>query len=183
MKSFLLALGVLATPAGAQVIEAPRLTDPELARERGGFVLPGGITITLGVTTDTRVDGQEVLRTIFAFDGTMPKLAVLSATEGGGFSPVELDPGGAGVITREGVVRLRAGDLTRVDFSGDRLDISHLVGGDAFGSVVVNSADNRMIDITTSVDISLAGVRPDELGSSMARVDTLALDATAQMVR
>lgn len=184
MKRLLLALlAALPSPALAQAVDATPMTDPELAATRGGFILPGGITITLGVTTDTRVDGQEVLRTVFSFDGAMPKVAVLSAAEGGGLSPVELDPGGAGVMTRDGVVRLRAGDTARVEFSGDRLDISHLVGRGAIGSVVANAADNRAIDVTTSVDIGLAGVRPDELGSAMARVDTLVLDVTTQMVR
>lgn len=190
MNRLLLALlAALPSPALAQsqprgAVDATPMTDPELAEARGGFDLPGGITVTLGVTTDTRIDGQEVLRTVFSFDGGLPQLAVLSAVKGeDGLRPVDLDPSGAGVATRDGVVRLRAGDAARVELTGDRLDISHLVGRGAIGSVVANAADNRAIDVTTSVDIGLSGVRPDQLGSAVARVDTLVLDVTTQMVR
>lgn len=184
-RLLLLGLATIAAPAGAQTFAAAPMPDPELARERGGFSLPGGITVTLGVTTDTRVDGQEVLRTVLSLADGGPKLAVLGATGGAAMlGEVELTANGAGVATRDGVVRLRqSGDNTRVDLAGNGVDISHLVGRGALGSIVANATDNRVIQVETSVDIGLAGVRPDQLGGAMAQAGNLALDATTQLVR
>lgn len=184
-RLILLALAACSSPAFGQALDARPMTDPELARERGGFSLPGGITVTLGVTTDTRVDGQEVLRTVFSLADGTPKIAVLSATEAGAaLQKVELTANGVGVSTRDGVVRLRqTAENTRVELAGDQLDIAHLTGRGALGSIVANAADNRSIDVTTSVDIGLAGVRPDQIGGALVQAENLALAATGQLVR
>lgn len=174
-----------AAPTHAQTLAGPRMTDPELAAARGGFALPGGGVVTLGVTTDTRIDGREVLRTVFTIGGDLSRLTVAAASGGAdALQPVTLSPDGAGVQTAGGVIRLQgSGDGARVQFAGDRVDITHLVGRDALGSLVVNAADNRAIDVSTSIDIGLAGIRPDQLGGAMARVDTVALDATTRLIR
>ena len=69
---------------------------------------------------------------------------------------------------------------TRVDLAANQLDISHLVGRGAVGSIVANAADNRSIDVATSVDIDLAGVRPDQIGGAVVRASNLALETTGQ---
>lgn len=186
MKRFLiLGLATLAAPGGAQTFPAAPLPDPELARERGGFSLPGGITLTLGVTTDTRIDGQEVLRTVVSLANGSPTLAVLGASGGSAtLDQVKLTANGASVATRDGLVSLRkTGEDLRVELAGDKVDITHLVGRGALGSIVANAADNRSIEVSTSVDIGLAGVRPDQVGGAMAQANNLALDATTQLVR
>lgn len=76
MRSTLLALAAAASaPAAAAaqgvrlpVPAAPRLTDAELAQVTGKFVLPNGVELALTVTSDTVVNGQLVLRTVFTVD-------------------------------------------------------------------------------------------------------------------
>lgn len=90
--ALLLAAGLLAGPAVAQdapVMAAPVLTDPELAQLTGKFLLPGGVEVALTVTSDTVLNGQPVLRTVFAVDRTS-SLAVYGrdpAGFSGGASP------------------------------------------------------------------------------------------------
>lgn len=179
-------LAVAPVPAFAQAIPtAAPLSAPELDALRGGFDLPGGGTITLGVVTTTRLDGQEVLRTVFNVQTGQPVITVLARNAGspGGVTPIDATVGGAGVATADGTVTLAAlPNGVRVELAGDRVDLSHLVG-QSFGSVVANSADNRSIDVATTVNISLGGITRDAIGSSGARVDSLALDATARLSR
>lgn len=60
------------TPAQAQPgAPAPgdvRLTDAELARATGRFILPNGAELALTVTSDTAVDGRLLLRTVLTVD-------------------------------------------------------------------------------------------------------------------
>lgn len=179
------ALLLFAAPARAQVFDVPPMTDAELDEARGGFALPGGMVITLGVTTDTRVDGREVLRTVFTLNGDLTRLTVSAAGNGAdALRAIALSPDGASVQTAAGLVRLRtSSEGGRVELAGDRLDITHLVGRGALGSLIVNAADNRAIDVSTTIDIGLSGIRPDQLGGAMARVETVALDAVTRLIR
>lgn len=179
----LLLLAAAPLPAAAQSFPTQPLPDQRLDELRGGFDLPGGGTVTLGVVTTTRVDGQEVLRTVFNVQNG-PTVTVL-ARDGtsGGVTPVDPAIGGAGVRTADGTVTLVAmPNGMRVELAGDRIDVTHLVG-QSFGSVIANSADNRVIDVATTLNISLGGVTQDAIGASSAAVDTLALDATARLSR
>ena len=72
-------LGRLAAPvllaatlsaAQAQQAPAPKLSDAELARVTGKFVLPNGVELALSVTSDTVVNGQLILRTVLTVDRT-----------------------------------------------------------------------------------------------------------------
>lgn len=174
-------LAVIAAPVGAQSFpEGTPLPPPVLAELRGGFDLPNGMTVTLGVTTDTRIDGRDVLRTVFDIRQGTSSLSVLANhADTGVLATID----GTEVATADGTVRVRTSDSgTRVDFSGDRIDVSHLAGS-ALGSVIANSASDRTIDVATTVTIGLGGVTPDAIGGSLARVDTLALDATSRMTR
>lgn len=182
----LAALLLLPAAAGAQpaaLVEGGKaaLPDAELAKLRGGFLLPGGLAVSLAVTTDTRVDGQLILRTIFtAADGT-PNLRVFGRDAAD--APRELSPSAGDLATRDGILRLR--DLpagARVELAGSDFDINHFVG-QAFGSAVANTANGRTIDVVTTVDLDLANATPDLLGSSFFRVEAAALDATRQLVR
>lgn len=93
-------------------------------------------------------------------------------------------PNGFAPVSAENPTQTPAGVVTvtdvapsyRATLDGTMLSISHLAG-QAFGSIVANSADNRNIDVETRVDLSLAGASPDVLGSSMFRVENTALDA------
>lgn len=177
-------LSLAATPTTAQTPDfATSLPDERLVELRGGFDLPDGLSVTLGVTTETRVDGSEVLRTVFDVQNGTPNLTVLADNGDGTLSQVTVDRDGQGVATADGIVRVRSTTTGEsVDLASQGIDVSHLVGG-AFGSVVANSGDNRSVDVSTSIDIGLSGITPDAVGNSMARVDGLALDATIRLVR
>lgn len=171
-------------PALAQAMPAETpLSAPQLDTLRGGFNLPGGGTVTMGVVTETRINGQEVLRTVFNVQTGLPVLTVLTRNADGSVSSATPTANGTAVTTADGTVRLVAmPNGTRVELAGDRIDVSHLVG-QSFGSVVANSADNRVVDVSTTINIGLSGIARDALGSSAASVDTLALDATSRLAR
>jgi hypothetical protein len=186
-SKFILAALLLGAPLPAIAQAMPGavpLAEDRLDALRGGFDLPGGGTVSLGVATETRVNGQEVLRTVFNVNSGVAALLVLARQPGAGeLTPVGAAVGGGGVATADGTVTLVAlPNGVRVELAGDRLDVSHLVG-QAFGSVVANSADDRAIDVATTVNISLSGVTRDAIGASGARVEGLALDATSRLSR
>jgi hypothetical protein len=75
MRILLLLLGPMAifsfAPAAAQSVsfDAERtIPDRKLDRIRGGFLLPNGMDIDLGITVDTRIDGGLVLSTVLTVD-------------------------------------------------------------------------------------------------------------------
>ncbi|WP_375397788.1 hypothetical protein [uncultured Sphingomonas sp.] len=75
MRSLFLAIlsCALASPVAAQQVDGPlpeaaRLTDAQLARLTGKFLLPNGVELALSVTSDTVVNGQLVLRTVLTVD-------------------------------------------------------------------------------------------------------------------
>ena len=55
-------------PAPAAAAVTPPLPDAELARQTGKFLLPNGVELALSVTSDTTLNGQPVLRTVFTID-------------------------------------------------------------------------------------------------------------------
>lgn len=185
-RTFALGLTLAGAPVPAlaqSAVTATPLSPSQLEDVRGGFDLPGGVSVSLGVVTETRVNGQDVLRTVFNVQSGQPAVTVLARTGDSpdGLTPVAATVGGAGVATADGTVTLVAmPNGVRVELAGDRLDVSHLVG-QSFGSVVANSADDRSIDVATTVNISLGGVARDMIGASSARVDALALDATTRL--
>lgn len=52
----------------AHSLPALRLSDEDLARITGKFVLPNGVELALAVTSDTVVNGQLILRTVLTVD-------------------------------------------------------------------------------------------------------------------
>ena len=220
------------------VAQGRTASEQELAAAHGKFLLPNGIEVAMTVQTDTSVDGQLLLRSVFTVDKGPANLAVYSPTNvrtpvatsqtgspeasangvsvnidrdsgittvrpdytpratsvtiGTGVSPqigespdgaapLDLSNKNAAIAAPGGVVsldRLPAGSkitLTRPDF-----EVSHIVG-QAFGSVLVNTANNRAIDTTTTINLDLTNATPASLGSALPRVDALALEATLQL--
>jgi hypothetical protein len=156
----LLALAALAFPANAQAVasglfDAPKMTDEELAAQRGGFELPGGIQIALAARITTDVDGVRLLYTVLQFSPTGNSAAAqIAGQEASG-----LDPHGASVVaTLPG------------------LTVEHIIG-QRIGSVISNTADNRIIDHQVSIDLSLSNVQPLGIGSAVFRVQSLGIDA------
>lgn len=93
--SFLLIAMLVAAPLdaatlddGAAAFAASAVSDDELAATTGKFTLPNGVELALAVTSDTVVNGQLILRTVFTID-TGVQIDVLgreSAAAGGGYS-------------------------------------------------------------------------------------------------
>lgn len=234
----MLLLAGAATPAvGENPFGAPAVSDAELSEMRGGFALPGGIDLSIVVRTETSVDGNLLLRSVYALDQGPATLQVFApapgqtvatgrgsagsgdgeappavwvmfdrdngvsigqagAQPGGGLTvttgpaaeapddglaPLPIGPGGS-IEVAGGTVSLQ--DLprgTRARIEGDRIDVSHIVGG-AFGSVIANSGSDRAIDTVTTISLDLNGATPANLGSALPRVESIALDAVRGLV-
>lgn len=64
------------------VFSAPEVSDAELADNRGGISLPGGIDVSMAVETETSVDGNLLLRSVFKVDNGAPTLQVFAPSPG-----------------------------------------------------------------------------------------------------
>ena len=117
----------------------------------------------------------------------MPAVTVSNVTVGAApDTPAGLqavDPRGAGVATDAGqVTAMRAAGLDTVQLKAGDLTISHFAGN-AFGSAIANSGNDRAIDTQTSVSIDLSNAGPDVIGSAMLRVQDLGSSVTAMRVQ
>jgi hypothetical protein len=182
-RRLICALTFLALPTAASASPfGDALPDQSLDKMRGGFDLPNGLNVALGVTTETRVDGQMILRTVLSADEGPASISTYARDESGQLVAVQLEDG-ATVIGRDGAVRLVDNrGAVRVVLDGQQTDVTHLLG-DGLGSLVANTADGRTIDVVTTVDVDVRNASPDLIGSSLFRVEGLALDATRDLVR
>jgi hypothetical protein len=151
------------------------------------FVPAAGTTVTAAARAAGAAAGAAV--PVITFDrrnglqvvtaGTGPAVSIMSET---GPDPVpagleKVTIGEGGLVTDRGTVsRSSVGDVERIAIDSAGLRVSHLTGA-AFGSTIENATSGRTIDVTTSVGIDLRGAGPDTLGSSMFRVQNIALDA------
>jgi len=122
----------LAGPAIAQ--PALRLSDQELAQQRGGIMTPLGLDIGFGATVRTYVDGQLALETRLTWTADGP---VTQTTAGA----ASADAAGAWTATLPGI-------------GGDTRILHDLADGHV-ANVVVNTASNRDIRQDTSVTLTL----------------------------
>ncbi|WP_019831042.1 hypothetical protein [Sphingomonas sp. PR090111-T3T-6A] len=61
---------VVKAPAPAPaVFDSPRVPDSELSEMRGGFNLPDGLDIAIGIDVQTRIDGALALHTVYNSEG------------------------------------------------------------------------------------------------------------------
>jgi hypothetical protein len=209
------------------------LSAPELASMRGGFTLPNGVSLELGIDIQTRVNGVLALHTVYASsgpnvgvrvyaDGTqqlpspptiqnvsspgmvsspvlvidrsptgttiLPSAPTPAATvnllsvdpttwpSGAGQKEIPVTPGGQPVQTDNGAVSLTrtdAGDI--VTLSAPDLQVQQLVG-QATGIVVANTANDRVIDNVSAINVQLTGFSPQLLSSALV-AERLALDS------
>jgi hypothetical protein len=97
---------------------------------------------------------------------------------------------GAALDLTDGAVQTASGRVSvqtlpvgsRVNLQGDGIDVSHLFGS-SYGSAIANNASDRAIDTSTTVGLDIRGASPLNLGSSMFRVDAVALDAVRSLTR
>jgi hypothetical protein len=100
---------------------------------------------------------------------TSDSLQALDLSDG----PVDTPGGRVSVSQSDTGVRSR--------LEGDGIDATHLFGN-AFGAVVANTANNRVIDSSTTITLDLRGATPLNLGSAMLRAEAVAADAVRQLV-
>ena len=110
---------------------------------------------------------------------TSPTVSVTGTSITAGALPSGLTEVAPGAVTDAGTIGEKTTNGTRaVSLDGADLMITHLAGN-AFGSAIANSGGDRVIDTQTTVSINLGNTSPDTLGSSMFRVQDIALDAVA----
>lgn len=184
MKMQLAAMLLLLAPLPAAAAPfADPLRDEQLSTLRGGFTLPGGLQVGLGVTTESRIDGQLVLRSTFTLGAGAESLQVEARSSDGSLHRIDVPQAGSLTGPDGTLTVVRKNGAADVVLNGAQLDLTHLAGSRAFGSIVANSADGRTIDVNTLVSLDIRGATPDRIGSSLLRVETLALDTTAGLVR
>ena len=155
-------LTILAPPAGQTV-----------AANRGTPAAAGGQAAMPTVTYD-RANGLQLTPGI-----ATPQIAVTSGNNQSVSATDGLAPVSAGAVTDNGTVSA-AGDngLRTVTLQGPDLTITHLAGT-AFGSAILNTGSDRAIDTQTSVAIDLRNAGPDVLGSTMFKIQDLAIATAA----
>ena len=112
LVSFLVAVTLLAGPFQAETaaadddapaFAAPAVSDADLAGSTGKFTLPNGVELALAVTSDTVVNGELILRTVFTVD-TSAQLTVLGReSPGAGTGYGSAANGGPGTLVPTGV--------------------------------------------------------------------------------
>lgn len=198
---------VAARPAFADapaLFDAPALSDGELAAQRGGFTLPGGIDVALAATVTTSVDGAPVLTTTFRIDGDVASvatngvLATVTATGSAVQSTVKgaiaaaptvtvtiakavapVAPAAAGTTANAAptTTTILTGTGTLASTASlDGLQVTHFVG-DRIGAMVANSGDGRIINQSLTLDLTLGNVAPFMIGSTLARVQNVGIEA------
>lgn len=184
------------------------LSDAQLDELRGGFELPNGMDVVVGVDIQTLVNGALALRSVLNTDTGTPVVfvgdgsGVVNATGGAatggvvvrvgdtatttqaqvGEQQVMLTVNGPAVSTPSGAVQLiRDDNGSQVLLSGDSLELRQMIGS-LTGSIVANTANDRTIDtvVTINVDVQNSGLLA---GNAMLRADSLALDTAGRGIR
>ncbi|MBJ6122791.1 hypothetical protein [Sphingomonas mollis] len=149
-------------------VYAPR--PGETVAADGGHAGASGDPAMPVVTYDSRNGIQ-----ISASGGTPAVSLTLSggaASAATGLAPVTGD-----VMTDNGTVsQSTRGALQVAELRAADLTITHLAGS-AFGTAIANAGNDRAIDTSTAVGIDLRNAGPDVLGSSMLRVQDVAINA------
>ena len=149
---------------------------------RGGFLLPGGLDVSVAVDSVTRVGGATVLKTVFAASNGPAALSVEAADGSGGLLAVPV-AAGTSVAVSGGTVRVDGvGRNTRVTLDTPALDVTHLMG-QSIGSLAANRADGVSVDTATNVNVVLRDATALNLGSALLRVDGIVADAAARGAR
>lgn len=182
---------------------ARRLGDAELDRMRGGFVLPNGMDIAIGIQVDTLVNGVLALRTTLTAndvaqikvfsggDAAAPESATAGipvvrlgevAMDGDGApgeQQITLVPNGPAAITQWGEVRLQQDERGAVVvLSGNTLELRHMIGT-ITGSTVANMANDRSIDTMVTVNLDLRD-SAIPTGNALVQLESVILSATGR---
>ena len=155
--------------------------DSTLSEMRGGFLLPGGLDVSVAIDSSTAVNGATVLKTVLSADRGPATLSVQAADGSGTLQP--LSQAGTSFAVSGGTVRVEgSGTNARVALDTPTLDVTHLLG-QTIGSVTSNRANDVAVDTTTNINVVLRNATALNLGSAMLRIDGIATDAAARGVR
>lgn len=179
-----LALGLLML-AQAVPLAAATVPDDELADQRGGFMLPNGVDVALTVQTQTSLDGNVVLRTVFKADQGPASLTVYAPRSGELVAARTGGPGAATVMpvvtydSRTGIQISAAGGGPSVSIATPGAGVDVLPAGLARVDAATGAVtDNGVISQTTrgalqtaeltSADLSIAHLAGSAFGSAIA---------------
>jgi hypothetical protein len=95
---------------------------------------------------------------------------------------VDIAPGGS-ADTAAGTLRVeQAGSGAQVVLRSADLDLRHLAG-QTYGSITANRANDVAIDTATVITLEIGNATAMNLGSTMFRVEAIATDSAARLVR
>jgi hypothetical protein len=123
------------------------LASAELAELRGGFALPGGLSIAFGFDIETRIGGDVVQR-----------LNLPQAPLGGAATPLVRTTdaqGRTGTLPLERAVPALVTDA----LNGGATRVTTQIGGGGIVGVLQNSRDGQLVQRTTSISIDVGGLR------------------------
>lgn len=166
--------------AMASPFEAAPVSDDTLNDMRGGFDLPNGMKVSLGVEMTTYVDQSLILRTVLnvtdvansGLQVTVPSSGANPVIVGSPSNePIKIEiPSDLGMVTVN-----RNEDGSSVVLKGPDLEVQHLTGNST-GMLIANTLDNRVIDTITTVNVSLDNSAVP-VGNMMLRLDSVISDA------
>lgn len=183
-----------AAMAQQPLFNSPELTDDELAEARGGFTLGSDIRVQFGAMITTTVDGLRVLQSQLHIDdtgvtadvsaipgvnisvnGTPATISQLDRDEGTSTVAITI-PSGQGASADHGK------DFLRATIDLPDLAVQQILGRE-ISSMIVNTADNRVVENHIAINVQLDNVQPLTLGSIGFRVQELGLEAALMRSR
>lgn len=157
-------------PSGAAPTNGTAAASPQVA----------GVTIALD-----RHSGIQTLKpTLAVSQGSA--VTVNGAAQGSGalgLVAVPVVAGGPALAVADGTVSVQTvRNGSQVNFVGDQLAITNLVG-QSIASAIANSSNDRTIDTVTTVSIEARNLAPYQVGAAQMRVEAMAIDATRRSIR
>jgi hypothetical protein len=183
-----------AAMAQEPLFNTPALSDDELAEARGGFSLGSDVQIDFGAVVTTSVDGLRVLQSqlrindsgisggVTAIPGVNISINGVPTTTSGIAADADGNVAVSFDSTSANASPNAAEDFLRVSANLPDLVIQQVLGR-AISSVIVNTADNRVIDSQIAINLRLDNVQPLTLGSVGFQVQALSMDAALLRAR
>ena len=170
VSSIVLGVGAASAQDG---LPGPRLSDEQLAAERGGVRLPTGMEIGFGASVRTFVDGALVLETklVWTDQGAMQTQTAPSLGAQGPGGQVKLSDG--------------AGRLPGVALAGDggSTVVLHELSAARIANIVVNTASNRDVRQEVQIDLAIPELTQFQQSAIQERANMRMLDAVGAALR
>ncbi|MFM9977983.1 MAG: hypothetical protein ACKVOP_08065 [Sphingomonadaceae bacterium] len=152
-----------------------------VSNDQPGTVAATGVSVML----DRRSGTQTVTPTFGVTNAAKVASAPIAANDAAarGLTLLPVTPGGEAVATDHGHVTIATTERgSQVTLSTDQLGVAHVVG-QYIATAIVNSANNRIIDTVTNINIDLRDVAPYSVGSAMLQIDGIARDVAIGLSR